>query len=96
MVIWTPRARADLKAIHDYIAHDSPQNAKKIVQGMTNKAETLINLPNLGKVTSEMQDPLIREMSAYSWRLIYHKRQDKIFVLTLVHKRRQLGQNEIL
>jgi len=54
MVIWTPRARADLKAIHDYIAHDSPQNAKKIVKGMTSKAETLINLPNLGKVTPEM------------------------------------------
>jgi len=36
-VIWTPRARADLKAIYDYIANDSPQNAKKIVQGMTVK-----------------------------------------------------------
>jgi len=27
MVIWTLRARADLKAIHDYIAKDSRQNA---------------------------------------------------------------------
>lgn len=24
MVIWTARARADLKAIHDYIAKDAP------------------------------------------------------------------------
>ena len=95
MVIWTPRARADLKAIHDYIANDSPQNAKKIVKGMTSKAETLMNLPNLGKVTPEMQDPLIREISAYSWRIIYHKRQDNILVLTVVHKRRQLGHDEI-
>ncbi|MEI7866531.1 MAG: type II toxin-antitoxin system RelE/ParE family toxin [Candidatus Methylumidiphilus sp.] len=95
MVIWTPRARADLKAIHDYIANDSPVNAKKIVQGMTNKAETLMNLPNLGKVTPEMQDPLIREISAYSWRIIYHQRQRKIFVLTFVHKRRKLGRNDI-
>ena len=95
MVIWTPRARADLKAIHDYIAHDSPQNAKKIVQGMTSKAETLMNLPNLGKVTPEMQDPLIREVSAYSWRIIYHQRQGNIFVLTVIHKCRQLGYDEI-
>ena len=95
MVKWTPRARADLKAIHDYIAHDSPQNAKKIVKGMTSKAETLMNLPDLGKVTPEMQDPLIREISAYSWRIIYHQRQDTIFVLTVVHKRRQLGNDGI-
>ena len=95
-MIWTPRARADLKAIHDYIAHDSPQNAKRIVQGMTSKAETLMNLPNLVKVTPEMQDPLIREISANSWRIIYHQRQGKIFVLTVVHKRRQLGRYEIV
>lgn len=63
-MIWTPRARADLKAIHDYIAHDSPKNAKKIVQGMINKVETLMNLPNFGKMTQEMQDPLIREISS--------------------------------
>ena len=96
MVIWTPRARADLKAIHDYIANDSPQNAKKIVQGMINKAETLLNLPNLGKMTPEMQDPLIREISAYSWRIIYHQRQSNIFVLTVVHKRRQLERDGIV
>ena len=95
MVIWTPRARADLKAIHDYIANDSPLNAKKIVQGMTNKAETLMNLPNLGKVTPEMQNLLIREISDYSWRIIYHQRQDNIFVLTVVHKSRQLVSDEI-
>ena len=53
-MIWTPRARADLKAIHDYIANDSPQNAKKIVQGMASKAETLMNLSNMGKVIQEM------------------------------------------
>jgi len=94
-VIWTPRARAALKAIHDYIANDLPQNAKKIVLGITSKTETLMNLPNLGKVKPEMQDPLIREISAYYWRIIYHQRQDKIFVLTVVHKRSQLGHDEI-
>ena len=30
MLIWTPRARADLKAIHDYIAKDSRENAKRV------------------------------------------------------------------
>jgi len=34
MVIWSARARADLKAIHDYIAKDSPENAKRVVREM--------------------------------------------------------------
>lgn len=30
MIIRTPRTRADLKAIHAYIARDSRQNAKRV------------------------------------------------------------------
>ena len=32
MVSWSLRARADLKAIHDYIAKDSPTHAKTVVR----------------------------------------------------------------
>ena len=32
MVNWSQRARADLKAVHDYIAKDSPQNAKVVAR----------------------------------------------------------------
>jgi len=32
MVIWTPRARADLKAIHDHIYKDAPINARRVTQ----------------------------------------------------------------
>jgi plasmid stabilization system protein ParE len=41
MVIWTPHARADLKAIHDHIAKDSPLNAKKIMREMVQKPDLL-------------------------------------------------------
>ncbi|MDD5036639.1 MAG: type II toxin-antitoxin system RelE/ParE family toxin [Methylococcaceae bacterium] len=95
MVIWTPRARSDLKSIYDYIGQDSPQTAKKIIQEIANKADILAILPNLGKLTPELEDPQVREISAYSWRIIYQRRQDKIFVLTVVHKRKQLGPDDI-
>jgi toxin ParE1/3/4 len=32
VVNWSQRARADLKAVHDYIAKDSPQNAKVVAR----------------------------------------------------------------
>lgn len=95
MVIWTPRARTDLKAIYEYIVQDAPQNAKRIVQEIVQKADILVNLPNLGKVTPEIEDPLVREISAYSWRIIYHLRDGNVYVLTVVHKRRQLDSDEI-
>jgi hypothetical protein len=37
----------------------------------------------------ELEDPDIREIPAYSWRLIYQLREQRVFVLTVIHKRRQ-------
>ena len=55
MVIWTARARADLKAIHDYIAKDSPINAKRVVREMQSKAAGLAETPLIGHVVPEVE-----------------------------------------
>jgi hypothetical protein len=31
------------------------------------------------------------EISVFSWRIIYHLREDNVFIVTLIHKRRQPG-----
>jgi plasmid stabilization system protein ParE len=54
MVIWTARARADLRAIHDYIAKDSRQNAKRVVREIHRKTDTLAETPRLGRVVPEL------------------------------------------
>lgn len=96
MVIWTARARADLKAIHDYIAKDSPLNPKRVAREMHRKADTLAEAPRLGRVVPELEDPDIREIPAYSWRLIYQLREQRVFVLTVIHKRRQPSAGDIV
>lgn len=95
MVIWTPRARADLKAIHDHIAKDSPFNAKKIVRELTQKPDLLPGFPQMGHNVPEINDDNLREISLHSWRIIYHLRQDQIFIVTVVHKRRHLEAEEL-
>jgi plasmid stabilization system protein ParE len=95
MVIWTARACSDLKAIHDYIAKDSPINAKNVVREMHRKAAGLAETPHLGRVVPELEDPDIREIPAYSWRLIYQLREQRVFILTVIHKRRQPSAAEI-
>jgi toxin ParE1/3/4 len=91
MVVWTPRARNDLKAIYDYITQDAPINAKNVTQDILNKAATLANMPPLsGKVVREVSDESLREISIHSWRIIYHLRDQQIYIITLVHKRRMV------
>lgn len=95
MIIWTPRARADLKAIYDHIAKDAPLNAKTVTQAIVQKTQTALQIPLMGKKVAEVADENLREISLYSWRILYHIQHDKIYVLTLVHKRRNLQPQEI-
>ena len=95
MVIWTPRARADLKAIHDYIAKDSPLNAQKITREIVQKPNVLAQLPQLGRKVPEINDARLREISLYSWRIIYWHKHDQIDILTVDHKRRHLTDEDL-
>ena len=88
MVIWSDPARADLRSIHDFIAHDSVHYAKKVAQEIANRAEALDELPRLGKVVPELDDEAIRELSIYSYRIIYEIRHPGIVILAVIHKRR--------
>jgi toxin ParE1/3/4 len=96
MVTWTPRARADLKALHDYIAKDSRQNAQRVAREILHKADALAEPPRPGRMVPEVNDPDLREISAYSWRIIYHLRNNSVFIVTLIHKHRLPGAEDLL
>jgi plasmid stabilization system protein ParE len=95
MVKWSRRARADLKAIHDRIALDAPDNAKAVAREIVRKADTLAALPYAGRKVPETNDDRLREIPAYSWRILYHVREGQVFVVTLMHKRRDPSAEEI-
>jgi toxin ParE1/3/4 len=96
MVRWSDRAKADLKAIHDYIARDSKHYAKKVAREVVAKADALNELPRLGRIVPELGDENFREIPAYSYRILYEiKPNDAIVVLAVIHKRRDLSQEEI-
>ncbi len=95
MVIWTQPAKADLRSIHDFIAHDSRHYAKKVVQDIREKTDNLEQLPKRGKKIPELNDDQVRELSLYSYRIIYEIKAQGIFVLAVVHKRRDLKVDDI-
>ena len=88
MLRWSARARADLKAIHDYIAKDSPTNAQTVVREILSRAATLPATPRVGRQVPELDDPDIREVPVHAWRVIYQLRGTTVFIVTLVHRRR--------
>lgn len=92
---WSQRARADLKAIHDYIAKDSAINAKAVVRDILTRAATLPETPRIGRRVPELNDPDIREVLAHSWRVIYQLRDNAVFIVTLVHRRRAPTPDEM-
>jgi plasmid stabilization system protein ParE len=95
MVKWSLRARADLKAIHDYIAKDAPGHAKTVVQEIRRTADSVAELPYLGRKVPEVNDEQLREVPSYSWRILYQVRNGEVFIVTLVHKRRHVIADQI-
>ncbi|MBI4931140.1 MAG: type II toxin-antitoxin system RelE/ParE family toxin [Bacteroidetes bacterium] len=88
MVIWTNPAKIDLRDIHDYIARDSKYYAQKVSQDIIDKSEKLNLFPEIGRIVPEIDDPNIREIFIYSYRLIYEILPDSVQVLALIHGKR--------
>ena len=90
MVIWSDPAKADLRSIHDFIARDSRHYARKVARDIVAKADLLDELPRVGRVVPELNDEAIRELSLYSYRILYEIKGPEIFVLAAIHKRRNI------
>lgn len=96
MVKWTDHALAQLRHIHDYIAQDSPLYAKRVAEELVSKTIGLDKPPRLGRTVPELSDETVRELSLYSYRIVYEIKTTHIEVLAVIHKRRDLQPDEIL
>ena len=95
MVIWSLPAKNDLRSIHDFIANDSRHYATKVTQDIREKTEILNRLPRLGRTVPEVKDETVRELSIYSYRIIYEIKNQDAFVLAVVHKRKDFAVDDI-
>lgn len=51
---------------------------------------TLDALPRIGRVVPELNEKTVREVSIYSYRIIYQIQPTHIDILAIIHKRRDL------
>jgi addiction module RelE/StbE family toxin len=91
MVIWSLPAKKDLEQIFDYIAQDSKYYAKNVANKIIEKTEQLSEFQEMGRVVPEIDDPNIRELIVYSYRLIYEISPERIEILAIIHGRRDFN-----
>jgi len=84
-VYWTNTAEGHLDAIFDYIAQNSPEYAKSMVDRITRRSQQIAEYPLSGRVVPECDFNQIREVIEGSYRIIYHIKSDQIDVLAVIH-----------
>lgn len=89
-VAWSRRALRDLEAIADYIAADSPTHAGIVVKKVLNRTKTLARFPSAGRKVPEFDDENIRELTIYSYRIIYRLQGDEVVIAAVIHGKRIL------
>jgi toxin ParE1/3/4 len=90
-VVWSARALADVESIAAYIASDSPAYAKIVVKKIVKLTRQLARFPQSGREVPEFQDQSLRELLAYSYRIIYKVGTEEIIIASVIHGKRDLG-----
>jgi addiction module RelE/StbE family toxin len=90
-VIWTETAIEDLKLIHEYISKDLKLYADRFVEKIITRVKQLENFPKSGRVVSEFNSKIIRELIEGNYRIIYRiTRDNDIGIVRIHHAARQL------
>ena len=91
-VIWSRRARDELDEAVAYIAKDSPQRALVFLESALSTAESLDQLTERGRIVPELNDPDVRELFVYRYRLVYEVSESRATVLGFLHGARDFNR----
>jgi toxin ParE1/3/4 len=92
-VMWTESAVCDLESVIEYIAADSPGDARKILKNLRDRATNLETMPMRGRVVPEMARLGLRawrELIVKPYRIVYRIDKDAVIVMALLDSRRDL------
>lgn len=89
-VHWTDTAEGHLDAIYTYIALDSPEYAKRMVDRITRRSQQIADFPLSGRRVPEYSINQIREIIEGPYRIIYHIKPNQIDVLAVIHGARNV------
>ncbi len=93
----TTRAKKDIKEIFKYIKKDSLKNVIIVSEAIIIKIDTLYKQPDFGKIVKEFNNPNLRELKLFKYRIIYRLLiPDSVEIITIHHSSRLLNSNPTL
>jgi toxin ParE1/3/4 len=84
-VHWTETAEGHLDALYAFIAQDSSEYAKRMVDRLTRRSQQIAEFPFSGRRVPEYDIDQIREVIEGPYRIIYYIKPDQIDVLADIH-----------
>ena len=92
-VFWTDTAVKHLSGIYAYIAQNSPQYARRIVERLTRRSEQISKFPSSGRIVPEFEMEQIREIIEGSYRIIYYIKPAQIDRLAVIYGSQQITEH---
>lgn len=89
-IIWSVRARNELREIHAYIGRDSAFYANRMINRIIARVEAIALSPTSGHPVHEYPEAPLRETHEHPYRIIYLASADTLHVVTIVHFKQQL------
>jgi addiction module RelE/StbE family toxin len=87
---WSRESSNDLESIFQFIARDSEEYARRAVDRIMDATEPLLDFPKMGRQVPEFDDPAIRDIIVYSYRVIYRVEADGVTIVGIIHGAREL------
>jgi len=69
---WTREAIENIHELREFYEPKSASYAEHLTDRLFEKAEVLVQFPQIGRVVPELDNPKIRELIYKSYRIIYH------------------------
>ncbi len=83
---WAGEAEASLRDIHNHIARDRPETARRTVDSIVNRVEALREFPQLGQAYPYLQEQPLRILTYGQFQIAYLLQDEhRIIVLGIFH-----------
>jgi toxin ParE1/3/4 len=94
-VIWTEPAEADLVALHDYIAIESPDAALVVVERLMDRVAQLKRQPDSGSWLPELGRSRFRQLIEPPCRIVYRRDGATVWILRVIRFERVLDLRKL-
>ena len=91
-VVWAESARDALDEVIEYIAHDSQDAAVHVLDEALRAGASLATLSERGRIVAELNEPTIRELLVFKYRLMYKVEDRRVLILAFLRGGRDLAR----